>query len=119
MGDLPTNDLSAEPIERAIGIVGGRWKMAILRCLMNGPRRQSELLRLIPRVSQKVLIRQLRQLEAHGMVRREVLAVTPPHVVYTATNLARSLRPIADALCAWGREHASTLDRIEANPRTG
>lgn len=105
--------LPVVPAERALKIIGGRWKVFVLYWLFRGPKRLSELRRLIPDVSQKVLVQALRELEEHGILDREVFAEVPPRVVYTATKLGLSLRPIVDALCDWGKRHADELDRLE------
>lgn len=106
-------ELPLVPAERALKVIGGRWKVFILYWLFEGPRRLSELRRLIPDVSQKVLVQQLREMEEHGIVDRQVFAEVPPRVVYTATKLGLSLRPIVTSLCEWGRRHASELDAAE------
>ena len=105
------------PAERALKVIGGRWKVYVLYFLLEGPRRLSELRRLVPQVSQKVLVQQLREMEEHGIVRREVFAQVPPRVEYSLTDLGESLRPIVGALCAWGRHHAAELDEIEQRAR--
>jgi DNA-binding HxlR family transcriptional regulator len=104
-----TNRLPPLPVERALKVISGRWKAVILYFLLGGPKRLSELARLAPEIRQKVLIQQLRDLEAHGVVTRTVFAETPPRVEYAATDLGRSLEPIMLALCAWGSRHAQTL----------
>ena len=106
-------ELPLVPAERALKVIGGRWKVFVLYHLFTGPQRLSELRRLIPEVSQKVLVQQLREMEEHGIVDREIFAEVPPRVVYTATKLGLSLRPILTALCTWGRRHADELDAIE------
>ena len=106
-------ELPVVPAERALKVIGGRWKVFVLYFLFEGPRRLSELRRLIPDVSQKVLVQQLREMEEHGIVHREVFAEVPPRVVYTATKLGLSLRPILSSLCAWGRRHSSELSALE------
>ena len=111
------NRLPEQPVERALRVIGGRWKIAILYHVTKGPKRQSELMRLIPSVTQRVLIHQLRELEAHGMVVRTVFPVVPPKVEYSATDLALSLEPIADALCEWGRRHSRRLDDLAGTTR--
>jgi DNA-binding HxlR family transcriptional regulator len=98
------------PAERALRVIGGRWKVFALYFLFEGPKRLSELRRLIPGVSQKVLVQSLRELEEHGIVHREIFAEVPPRVVYTATKLGTSLRPIVSALCDWGKKHADELE---------
>lgn len=106
-------ELPRVPAERALRVIGGRWKVFVLYFLFDGPKRLSELRRAIPDVSQKVLVQQLRQLEEYGIVVREVFAEVPPRVLYTATKLGLSLRPIVDALCDWGRRHAEELEAAE------
>lgn len=103
-------ELPLIPAERALRVIGGRWKVFALYHLFDEPKRLSELRRLIPGVSQKVLVQALRELEEHGIVHRQVFAEVPPRVVYTVTKLGMSLRPIVGALCDWGRRHASELD---------
>lgn len=101
------------PAERALKVIGGRWKLLILWHVLEEAKRLSELQRLIPGITQKVLIQQLREMEAHGLVSRTVFPVVPPHVEYGATPLGRSLAPIAEALCEWGRRHAGELDGFQ------
>ena len=103
------------PIERALKAISGRWKAVILYHLLSSPKRLSELRRLIPHVSQKVLVQQLRDMEEHGLVHREVFAQVPPRVDYSATALGLSLEPVMLTLCAWGQRHAAEpkeLDRV-------
>jgi DNA-binding HxlR family transcriptional regulator len=95
--------------ERALKVIGGRWKIIILYYLFNGPRRLSELRRLMPGASQKMLVQQLRELEEHGIVNRKVFAQVPPRVEYSLTKLGKSLEPIVGSLCEWGRRHATRL----------
>jgi DNA-binding HxlR family transcriptional regulator len=91
------------PAERTLRVISGRWKPVILYHLLSGPRRLSELGRLMPAVSQKVLIQQLREMEAHRIVSRTVFPQIPPRVDYEATALGQSLKPVLMALCEWGR----------------
>ncbi|AZO39195.1 transcriptional regulator [Mesorhizobium sp. M2A.F.Ca.ET.037.01.1.1] len=74
----------------------------------------SELNRLMPAISQKVLIQQLREMEAHGIVSRTVFPQVPPRVDYEATPLGQSLRPVLLDLCKWGRRHAAELDELDS-----
>lgn len=99
-------NLPEVPAERALRVIGGRWKLHVLWHLLEHRRRLSELQRLIPGITQKVLIQQLRELEAHGVVSREVFAEVPPRVEYEATPLGLTLRPLLESLCSWGRQHA-------------
>jgi len=107
--------LPALPVERALKVIGGRWRAVILYHLFDGPRRLSELKRLVPDISQKVLIQQLREMEERGLVSREIFRLVPPRVDYSATPLGLSLEPVLLALCEWGQRHAAELneeDRI-------
>src|SRR6188474_179817 len=105
--------LPVVPAERALKVIGGRWKVYVLYYLFEGAKRLSELRRVIPGVSQKVLVQSLREMEEHGIVHREVFAEVPPRVVYTATKLGLSLRPIVAALCDWGKRHAAELEALD------
>lgn len=111
MGTL--KQLPVLPAERALKVISGRWKAVILYHLLQGPRRLSDLTRLMPAISQKVLIQQLREMEAHGIVAREIFRQVPPRVDYTTTALGRSLEPVLLALCEWGRRHATELEEAD------
>src|SRR5437764_4331705 len=97
------------PAERALKVISGRWKAVILYHLFGGPKRLSELKRLAPNASQKVLVQQLREMEEHGLIHREVFREVPPRVAYSATDLGHSLEPVIMSLCEWGRRHAAEL----------
>jgi DNA-binding HxlR family transcriptional regulator len=101
------------PVERAFKVIGGRWKAVILYHLFNGPRRLSELKRALPRISQKMLIQQLREMEEHGLVHREIFRQVPPRVDYSATPLGLSLMPVLRTVCNWGQSHAAALDELD------
>lgn len=97
--------LPACPVETTLMLIGSKWKVLILRDLMPGTKRFGELRRSIGSVSQKVLTAQLRDMEACGPVDRRVYAEVPPRVEYSLTELGRSLRPILDAMWAWGEAY--------------
>lgn len=105
--------LPSLPSERALKVISGRWKAVILYHLFDGPRRLSALRRLVPAVSQKVLIQQLREMEEHGLVHREIFREVPPRVEYSATALGQSLEPVLLALCEWGQRHAEELGEFD------
>ena len=109
----PIKHLPSLPAERALRVIAGRWKAIILYHLFGGPMRLSELQKAMPDISQKVLIQQLREMEEHGIVHREVFRQVPPRVDYTATPLGLSLEPVLLALCDWGRRHAVELDQLD------
>ena len=97
-------------------MISGRWKAIILYHLFDQPKRLSELSRLLPGVTQKVLIQQLREMEQHSLIRREIFRQVPPKVVYSVTPLGLSLELVLLALCDWGRLHAAELDESTRSP---
>lgn len=106
-------ELPGLPIERALGVVSGRWKAVIIYVLLNGPRRTCELEHQIEGISQKVLIEQLRALEEHGLVYRQSFAREPQRVDYGLTELGMSLKPLLSLLEEWGRGHAEELKETD------
>lgn len=98
-------DLPACPVETTLMLIGDKWKVLILRDLMDGTKRFGELRRSIGTVSQKVLTAQLRDMEEKGLVHRKVYAEVPPRVEYTLTETGYSLKPILDAMKDWGEEY--------------
>jgi DNA-binding HxlR family transcriptional regulator len=97
-----TAGTAAEGIEQALKMLEGRWKLLILFHLFGGKvLRFSELERAIPAISQKMLIQQLRQMEADGMVRRIVHHQVPPKVEYGLTDWGQALCPALDAILRW------------------
>ena len=97
------------PVETTLTLIGNKWKVLILRDLLSGTTRFSELKRSLNGVSQKVLTTQLRAMEADGLVHREVFAEVPPRVEYSLTELGRSLKPILDAMVEWGTAYKENL----------
>lgn len=93
------------PVETTLTLISDKWKVLILRDLMPGTKRFGELKKSIGTVTQKVLTAQLRQMEASGLLTRTVYAEVPPRVEYTLTDLGRSLRPVLDAMEAWGKAY--------------
>lgn len=91
-------ELPACPVETTLTLISDKWKVLILRDLMNGTLRFGELKKSIGHVTQKVLTAQLRQMEASGLLTRKVYAEVPPRVEYTLTELGYSLKPVMDAL---------------------
>ena len=86
-------------------LIGDKWKVLILRDLMDGTKRFGELKKSIGTVSQKVLTAQLRDMEEKGLLTRKVYAEVPPRVEYTLTETGYSLKPILDSMWAWGLDY--------------
>jgi len=110
----PTPVSAASGVENALRILEGRWKLVILFHLFGGKvLRFSDLERAIPAISQKMLIQQLRQMEADGIVRRTVHPQVPPKVEYCLTDWGQALCPALDALLQWA------ASREELAPEAG
>ena len=90
------------PVEKSVKLIGGKWKILILWHLLQSVRRFSELKRLLPGITQKMLIQQLRELESDGLVFRKVYAQVPPKVEYSLTERGKSLGPVLKAINRWG-----------------
>ena len=97
--------LPACPVETTLMLIGDKWKVLILRDLMDGKKRFGELKKSIGTVSQKVLTAQLRAMEASGLVSRTVYAEVPPRVEYELTETGYSLNPVLEVLRDWGTEY--------------
>ena len=104
-----TKELPACPVETTLTLIGDKWKVLILRDLMPGTKRFGELKKSIDTVSQKVLTAQLRDMEANGLMRREVYAEVPPRVEYSLTEFGQSLKPILDAMWNWGEDYKNSV----------
>ena len=109
MENTAAKKLPACPVETTLTLISDKWKVLILRDLMNGTMRFGELRKSIGQVSQKVLTAQLRQMEGSGLLTRTVYPEVPPRVEYTLTDLGRSLKPILDARWVWGEEYKASM----------
>lgn len=90
------------PIEATLEIIGGKWKVVILCHLTKGTKRTSELQRLIPEISVRMLTQQLRELEEDGVITRKIYKEIPPRVEYSLTDYGWSLQSVLNQLTAWG-----------------
>lgn len=98
------------PIELTLDVIGGKWKPLIIYFLLkNEVMRFNELERAIPAASRRMLTKHLRELEAHGMLHREVYAEVPPRVEYSLTALGLTLKPLLDTMLAWGFDYLEHL----------
>jgi len=96
--------------ELTLGIIGGKWKMLILWHLgKEGTKRFGELKALMPGITQRMLVNQLRELEEDLIVKRVVYPVVPPKVEYSLTKEGESLMPILDSMYNWGKNYIETV----------
>ena len=102
-------ELPACPVETTLTLIGSKWKVLIIRDLLDGAKRFGELRKSVGDVSQKVLTAQLRSMEEDGLVSRTVFPEVPPHVEYALTPLGMSLSPVIDALGSWGTSYKASL----------
>ena len=110
MAEPRLEDLPACPVETTLSLIGNKWQVLILRDLvLNGTMRFKELQRSIGKISQKVLTSNLRTMEDAGLVHREVFPEVPPRVEYSLTETGRTLKPVLDALWAWGEGYKKSL----------
>ena len=93
---------SSISIETTLGLIGGKWKVIILWVLRDSIFRFSELKRKIPKVTQKMLTNQLRELESDGLVHRKVYAQVPPKVEYSLTDFGKTFLPVLKEMHHWG-----------------
>jgi DNA-binding HxlR family transcriptional regulator len=96
-------------VEATLEVIGGKWKCVILCHLTHGKKRTSELKRLMPNITQKMLTQQLRELEDDGIINRIIYQQIPPKVEYELSDYGRSLQSILDALCNWGERHITKV----------
>lgn len=107
-------ELPACPVETTLLLISDKWKALILRDLLNGTMRFSELRRSVGNVSQKVLTANLRQMERDGLVHREVYPEVPPRVEYSLTQTGQSLKPVIDAMRDWGKQYKAERATLTA-----
>jgi len=90
------------PVEATLDLIEGKWKGIILYHLLSETLRFNELRRRIPKATQRILTRQLRELETSGIINRHVYAQIPPKVEYSMTEEGRSLEPLLRSMHQWG-----------------
>jgi DNA-binding HxlR family transcriptional regulator len=97
------------PVDAMMRVMDGRWKGTILWRLQDGPRRTSELKRSIPGITERMLIRHLQELVADDIVKRDDKKTIPPCVYYSLSSYGRTLGPVVQMMCNWGRSHLKRL----------
>ncbi|HMI03256.1 MAG TPA: winged helix-turn-helix transcriptional regulator [Pedobacter sp.] len=95
----------------SLSIIGGRWKPAILCRLSHQKMRYSDLKNSIENISERMLIAQLRELEADQIIKRTVYPVVPPRVEYEMTDLGKTMEPMLSAMSDWGNMHRSVTEK--------
>lgn len=102
---LTKEELPACPVATTVQMIGSKWKLLIMRNLLQRPWRFNELKKDLEGISQKVLTDSLRSMEADGIITRTVYPEVPPRVEYALSDLGESMRPIMDAMEIWGTEY--------------
>lgn len=97
------------PVATTVSIIGSKWKLLIIRNLLNRPWRFNELQKNLEGISQKVLTDSLRSMESDGIITRTVFPEVPPHVEYALSPLGESLRPIINSMAVWGKDYKNNL----------
>lgn len=110
----PTGHGLVCPVRTTLNVLGGKWKLLILSYLLNESRRYGELRRLMPDITEKMLIQELRELENDGIVARTVHQTVPPRVDYALTAQGRRVQPVFAELVDWGRQYLDRASRCEA-----
>ena len=103
------NDLPACPVEVTLKLMGNKWKILIIRDLLDGTKRFGELKKSVGNITHKVLTSNLRSMEESGLLIRKVYAQVPPKVEYTLTETGYSLKPILDSMAKWGDDYKSNI----------
>ena len=106
---LTKEELPACPVATTVQMIGSKWKLLIMRNLLQRPWRFNELKKDLEGISQKVLTDSLRSMEADGIITRTVYPEVPPRVEYALSELGESMRPIMDAMEIWGTEYKKSM----------
>ena len=106
---LTKEELPECPVATTVTLIGSKWKLLIIRNLMERPWRFNELKRDLEGISQKVLTDSLRSMEEDGLITRTVFPEVPPHVEHALSDLGHSLKPILDSMVAWGNSYKARL----------
>lgn len=110
---LTKEEMPACPVATTVALIGSKWKLLIMRNLLSRPWRFNELRKDLDGVSQKVLTDSLRSMEDDGIVIRTVYPEVPPRVEYSLSELGESMRPIMDAMEAWGNSYKKLVENNE------
>ncbi|MCY9207959.1 transcriptional regulator HypR [Bacillus subtilis] len=103
------------PVEFTLDVIGGKWKGILFYHMIDGKKRFNEFRRICPSITQRMLTLQLRELEADGIVHREVYQQVPPKVEYSLTEFGRTLEPIVLQMKEWGESNKDVLESYRSN----
>jgi DNA-binding HxlR family transcriptional regulator len=106
---LTKEELPECPVATTVSLIGSKWKLLIIRNLLQRPWRFNELKKDLAGISQKVLTDSLRSMEEDGLITRTVYPEVPPRVEYALSELGESLKPILDSMVAWGNAYKQCL----------
>lgn len=107
---LTKEELPVCPVATTVQMIGSKWKLLIMRNLLQRPWRFNELKKDLEGISQKVLTDSLRSMEADGIITRTIYPEVPPRVEYALSDLGESMRPIMDAMEIWGTEYKKSKE---------
>ena len=102
---MELKELPKCPVEVTLSLIGEKWKVLIIRELLNGTKRFGELKKDVSGISQKVLTTNLRSMENDGLIVRKVYPQIPPRVEYTLSDVGYSLAPVLNAMASWGTDY--------------
>ena len=110
---MELKDLPKCPVETTLALIGEKWKILIIRDLLNGTKRFGELKKSCSGISQKVLTTNLRSMENDGLVIRKVYNQAPPKVEYTLSDVGYSLAGVLNAMASWGTDYKTFLKLLQ------
>ena len=108
---LTKEELPECPVATTVALIGSKWKLLIIRNLLQRPWRFNELRKDLDGISQKVLTDSLRSMEEDGLITRTVYPEVPPRVEYALSDLGKSLKPILDSMVAWGNSYKNMYEQ--------
>jgi DNA-binding HxlR family transcriptional regulator len=106
---LKKEELPECPVATTVALIGSKWKLLIIRNLLQRPWRFNELKKNLEGISQKVLTDSLRSMEEDGLITRTVFPEVPPRVEYALSDLGQSLKPVLDSMVEWGTNYKDSL----------
>ncbi len=110
---MNSKDLPKCPVETTLKMTGCKWKVLIIKELLNGTMRFCEIKKALGSITQKVLTSNLREMEEAGLIIRKVYEQTPPKVEYSLTDVGYSLRPVIEVLRSWGKDYKKYIKLLE------